>query len=156
MCTYIAEIKASYREVKKETSRIARKSYENPVDTLKEDNIDEFLDAINIITRDLNSVTQSTNELIRIVRNNFCELSKEEAKELLGLSHPILSKMQLLHTKLIASPLYRGMTTSVELYSDAMSDFEELCQDLQTFRVELNQNEDYQQTLQQLNEMLKI
>ena len=48
MCTCIAEIKATYTEVKKETSRIARKSFKKPVDIVTEKNIDRFLDAINI------------------------------------------------------------------------------------------------------------
>lgn len=155
MCMCIAEIKASYTEVKKETSRIARKSFEKPVDSITENNIDIFLDAINVITKDLNSVTQSTNELIKIVRNNFCDISKSEAEELIKLSHQILAKMRTVHDKLIASPLYRGMTTSVELYSDAMSDFEELCQDLKTFRIDMVQNEELQKTLQQLNEIVR-
>ena len=153
MCTCIAEIKATYTEVKKETSRIARKSFEKPVGNVTESNIDRFLDAINVITRDLNGVTQSTNDLIRVVRNNFCDISTAEAEDLLKLSKPIIEKMQTLHNKLVASPLYRGMMTAVELYSNVMSDFEELCQDLKTFRIELDQDDSFQQTLQKLNEM---
>lgn len=155
MCTCITEIKATYTEVKKETSRIARKSFKRPVDNLTEQNIDRFLDAINIITKDLNGVTQSTNDLIKVVRNNFCEISILEAEDLLKLSRPILEKMQLLLRKLIGSPLYRGMITSVELYSGAMCDFEELCYDLKTFRVDLEKDENFQNTLNDLNEMTK-
>ena len=155
MCTCIAEIKATYTEVKKETSRIARKSFKKPVDIVTEKNIDRFLDAINIITKDLNGVTQSTNDLIKVVRNNFCEISILEAEDLLKLSRPILEKMQSLHKKLIASPLYRGMKTAVELYNDAMCDFEELCQDLKTFRVDLEKDEKFQNILNDLNEMTK-
>ena len=67
MCTCITEIKATYTEVDKETSRMARRSFTKPVSLATKENfdIDEFLDAINLITKDLNSVTQSTNELIR-------------------------------------------------------------------------------------------
>lgn len=155
MCMCIAEIKATYKEVKRETLRVARKSFERPVEFVTEDNIDKFLDAINIITKDLNSVTQSINELIKVVRNNFCEISTKEAEDLLKMSHPMVEKMQTLHDKLIASPLYRGMTTAVELYNDAVSDFEELCQDLKTCRVDMEQDEDFQETLQKLNEMVR-
>ena len=117
--------------------------------------IDEFLDAINLITKDLNSVTQATNDLIEVVRNNFCEISTPEAEELLELSHPIYEKMQKLHNKLIASPLYRGMKTAVGLYYDAMSDFDELCHDLKTFRIDLEQNEEFQEVSRKLSEMLR-
>lgn len=156
MCTYIAEIKATYTEVNRETSRVARKSFRKPIELVTKENfdIDEFLDAINIITKDLNSVTQATNDLIEVVRNNFCEISTSEAEELLELSRPIYEKMQKLYNKLIASPLYRGMKTAVELYNDAMSDFDELCHDLKTFRIDLEQNEEFQESLRKLSERM--
>ena len=74
MCTCIAEIKQTYTVVNREASRVARKSFTKPVQLVSKDNfdIDAFLDAINIITKDLNQVTQYTNELIALVRNNFC------------------------------------------------------------------------------------
>ena len=69
MCTCIVEIKATYTEVGRETSRVARKSFSKPVELIGKENfnIDEFLDAINLITKDLNSVTQATNNLIKVV-----------------------------------------------------------------------------------------
>ena len=157
MCTCIAEIKESYTEVKKVTSRVAKKSYDKPVNV---DNnvvfdIDIFLDAINEITKDLHAVTQATKDLVLIVRNNFCDISSQEAQELLSLSTPIHKKMDQLHKKIIVSPFYKGMQTAVGQYSVAMSDFEELCQDLKTFRIDLEQNEDFQQTLQDIHEMLR-
>ena len=157
MCTCITEIKASYNEVGRKTSRVARRSFRKPVELVTKENfdIDELLDAINVITKDLNSVTQATNDLIEVVRNNFCEISTSEAEELLFLSHPIAEKMQKLYKKLIDSPLYRGMQTTVELYSDAMSDFDELCNDLKVFRVDLIQDMEFQQALQTLNKHLE-
>ena len=58
MCTCIADIKATYTEVCRETSRVARMSFSKPVDLINKENfnIDEFLDAINLIAKDLNSV----------------------------------------------------------------------------------------------------
>ena len=157
MCTCIAEIKESYTEVKKVTLRVARKSYDKPVNT---DNdvvfdVDKFLDAINVITKDLHCVTQATNDLVVIVRNNFWEISSQEAEDLLMLSKPIQKKMEQLYQKLMASPLYKGMQTAVGLYLVAIRDFEELCHDLKTFRIELEQNEEFQQTLRDVNEMLR-
>lgn len=148
MCTCIADIRASYTEVGRETSRVARKSFSKPVEMISKENfdIDEFLDAINLITKDLNSVTQATNDLIEVVRNNFCEISTPEAEELLLLSQPIYKKMQAFHKKLLISPFYRGMQTAVELYADAVSDFDELCHDLKTFRIDLEQNEEFQKS----------
>ena len=157
MCTCIAEIKESYTEVKKVTLRVAKKSYDKPVnvDSNEAFDMDKFLDAINEITKDLHAVTQATNDLIVIVRNNFCEISSQEAQELLSLSTPIRKKMDLFHLKIISSPFFKGMQTAVGQYSVAMSDFEELCLDLKTFRIDLEQNEDFQQTLQDINEMLR-
>ena len=157
MCTCIADIKATYTEVSRETARVARMSFSKPVDLIYKENfnIDEFLDAINLITKDLNSVTQATNDLILVVRNNFCELSTTETEELLEMSHPICEKMQRLHHKLTASSFYRGMKSAVELYSDAMSDFEELCHDLKTFRVDLEQDNEFQEATKKLSEVLK-
>lgn len=158
MCTCIADIKATYTEVCRETSRVARMSFSKPVDLINKENfnIDEFLDAINLITKDLNSVTLATNDLILVVRNNFCELSTTETEELLEMSHPICEKMQRLHHKLTASSFYRGMESAVELYSDAMSDFEELCHDLKTFRVDLEQDNEFQETSSKLLHQVDI
>lgn len=156
MCTYIAEIKASYTEVGRETSRVARKSFQKPMDLVRNEriDIDAFLDAINLITKDLNKVTQSVNDLVTVVRNNFCDITPLEAEELLQLSQPIIKRMQQLHKKIIASPLYKGMKTVVGLYEDAMRDFDELCHDLETFRIDLEQNDDFKLLLNRVSEMM--
>ncbi len=157
MCTCIENIKTSYTAVRRETSRVARKSFKNPVWAAGKTvpDIDDFLDAINLITHELNDVTQSTNDLIEVVRNNFCYITSAEAEQLLELSKPILKTMQLLHRKLLASSLYRGMQTAVGLYEDAISDFDELCHDLKTFRIDLERNEDFKETERLLSEMLR-
>lgn len=72
------------------------------------------------------------------------------------MSHPICEKMQRLHHKLTASSFYRGMKSAVELYSDAMSDFEELCHDLKTFRVDLEQDNEFQETSSKLLHQVDI
>ena len=118
MCTCIDNIRASYSEVKRETSRVARRSFQKPVEA------------------------------------NFCQITPQEARELLELSEPIDKKMQLLHKKLLKSPLYVGMETVVKLYEDAMDDFDELCHDLQAFRINLEENEEFQALLKKLNESL--
>lgn len=152
MCTYIDTIKASYSEVGRRTSRVARKSFRRPV--VKADKsepcIDDFLDAINAITKELQRLTDSVNELVEVVRNNFCDITTSEAEELLVLSAPITDKMQLLHRKLLRSPLYIGMETVVSLYFDAMTEFEELCSDLKTWHVDAPQNAHFQETLELL------
>lgn len=150
MCKCIETIKASYSEVGRRTSRIARRSFRKPLSRIDkpQPSIDDFLDAINVITKELQEVTDSVNDLVEVVRNNFCEITTPEAEELLLLSAPITDKMQLLHKKLLRSPLYVGMETVVGLYSDAMSDFEELCLDLKTWYVDAPKNEHLQQTLE--------
>ena len=144
MCTCIDNIRVSYSEVKRETSRVARRSFQKPVESgdNAQVSVDDFLDAINVITRELHQVTTSVNDLVEVVRINFCQITPQEARELLELSEPIDKKMQLLHKKLLKSPLYVGMETVVKLYEDAMDDFDELCHDLQAFRINLEENEE--------------
>ena len=152
MCIYIENIKASYTEVGRRTSRVARRSFRNPVakaDKLQP-TIDDFLDAINVITKELQKVTDSVNDLVELVRNNFCDITTTEAEDLLQLSAPITDKMQLLHKKLLRSPLYIGMETVVRLYYDAMTEFDELCFDLKTWHVDAPKNEHLQQTMEVL------
>ena len=43
--------------------------------------------------------------------------------------------------ELADSPLYKGMKTAVENYRDCVSDFQELCSDLQTFNIDVPRNE---------------
>ena len=150
MCTYIETIKASYSEVGRRTSRVARRSFRKPVAKADrpQPGIDDFLDAINVITKELQKVTDSVNDLVEVVRNNFCDISTSEAEDLLQLSAPITETMELLHKKLLRSPLYVGMETVVTLYFDAMTEFEELCSDLKTWHVDAPKNEHLQQTLE--------
>lgn len=157
MCTCIDNIKTSYSEVKRNASRISRKSFVVPVaddDNNKQPSIDVFLDAINLITKELYQLTNSIVSLVEIVRNNFCEITKSEAQELLQLSVPICEKMEQLHKKLLKSPLYVGMETVVGIYVNAMNDFTELCNDLRFFRIDLEKNTDFQNALAKLNESL--
>ena len=156
MCTCIDNIKASYSEVGRRTRRVSRRSFNRPVSHSEapQPSIDDFLDAINVITKELHQLTQSINDLVEVVRNNFCDITTPEAEELLQLSAPINEKIRQLHRKLLRSPLYVGMETVVCLYADAMGDFEELCHDLRQFRVELEQDEEFQQTLLKLNNLL--
>jgi len=156
MCTCIDTIKASYSEVKRETSRVARRSFQNPVEVgdNAQVSVDDFLDTINVITRELHQVTTSVNDLVDVVRINFCQITPQEAEELLELSEPINKKMQVLHKKLQKSPLYVGMETVVKLYEEAMGGFDELCHDLQTFRINLEENKEFQNLLKNLNESL--
>ena len=139
MCTCIDTIKASYSEVKRETSRVARRSFQNPVEVgdNAQVSVDDFLDAINVITRELHQVTTSVNDLVDVVRINFCQITPQE-----------------LHKKLQKSPLYVGMETVVKLYEEAMGGFDELCHDLQTFRISLEQDGEFQNVIDKLNESL--
>ena len=152
MCNHIDTIKATYTEVGRKTSRISRKSFRLPV--VKNDNqqlsLDDFLDSINVITKDLQRLTDSINDLVGLVRNNFCDITTSEAESLLQLSTSISGKMELLHRKLKRSPLYVGMETCVNLYYDAMTEFEELCSDLKTWHVDAPQNNQLQRTMEYL------
>ena len=85
MCTCIAEIKTSYTKVRKRAEEVASQSFD----------MDDFLDAINVVKKELAIVTDETNALVELVRDHFTEITVDEAKELLDLSEPIQKKMQV-------------------------------------------------------------
>lgn len=144
MCTCIAEIKTSYTKVRKQAEEVASQSFD----------MDDFLDAINVVKKELARVTDETNALVELVRDHFTEITIDEAKELLDLSEPIQKKMQVVYLKLLASPLNVGLETATDHYRQAMSDFDELCHDMKTFNIDLAQNDHFQQTLKKVSEMM--
>lgn len=144
MCTCIAEIKESYTQVRKQAEYVVEQSYD----------IDDFLDAINAVRKPLDSVTSETNALVELVRSHFTEITVPEAEELLQLSETIQKKMQQVYLNLLRSPLRVGMEQSVDLFRQAMSDFDELCHDMKTFNIDLAQDEHFQQTLKMVSEMM--
>lgn len=83
MCTCIAKIKTSYTKVRKQAEEVANQSFD----------MDDFLDAINVVKKELTRVTDETNALVELVRDHFTEITVDEAKELLELSEPIQKKM---------------------------------------------------------------
>ena len=117
--------------------------------------IDDFLDAINVVKKELDHVTDDTNALIELVRDHFTEITVPEAEELLQLSEPIQKKMQQVYLNLLRSPLRVGMEQSVDRFRQAMSDFDELCHDMKTFNINLAQDEEFQKASQMICEMLK-
>jgi len=145
MCTCIAEIKASYTKVREQAEEVASHSFD----------MDDFLDAINVVRKELTRVTDETNDLVELVRDHFTEITVPEAEELLQLSEPIQKKMQMVYLKLLASPLYVGLETASDLYRQAMSDFDELCHDMKTFNIDLAQNDHFTQTLKMVSEMMR-
>lgn len=144
MCTCIAEIKATYTKVQRQTEEVASQSFD----------MDDFLDAINAVKKELSIVTDETNELVELVRDHFTEITVDEAKDLLVLSEPIQKKMQVVFLKLLASPLYVGLETATDLFRQAMSEFDELCHDMKTINIDLAQNDHFQQTLKMVSDMM--
>ena len=144
MCTCIAEIKASYTQVRKQAEYAVEKSYD----------IDDFLDAVNVVKKQVALVTDETNALVELVRNHFSEITVAEAEDLLALSDPIQKKMQQVYLNLLRSPLLVGMEQTVELYRQSMSDFDELCRDMRTFNVNLAQDAEFQRVSAMLNDLL--
>ena len=136
MCTCIAEIKASYTKVRHQTAEVAQQQFD----------IDEYLDKVNVVRKKLEQITEETNSLVETVRDHFTEFDVQETTELLAHSTPILILMDQLHQKLVESPLYPGLKTAVEDYCDCVSVFQELCSDLQTFNIDLRQDEEFQKT----------
>lgn len=144
MCTCIAKIKASYTQVRKQAEYAVEKSYD----------IDDFLDAVNVVKKQVALVTDETNALVELVRNHFTEITVAEAEDLLDLSGPIQKKMQQVYLNLLRSPLLVGMEQTVELYRQSMSDFDELCRDMRTFNVNLAQDAEFQRVSAMLNDLL--
>ena len=145
MCTCIAEIKASYTKVRHQTAEVAQQHFD----------VDEYLDQINVVKKKLETITNETNALIELVRSHFTELDIQESTELLAHSAPILILMDQLHQRLKSSPLYSGIKTAVENYYDCVSDFQELCSDIQIWNIDLPRNPEALETERKLSEMLK-
>ena len=136
MCTCIAEIKETYTQVRRQTAKVTQQQFD----------IDDYLDKVIDVKKQLDSVTRETNALVELVRSHFTEFDMQETIVLLAHSTPILILMDQLHQKLLASPLYAGLKKAVEEYSDCVSDFQELCSDLQTFNIDLRQDEEFQRS----------
>lgn len=131
MCTCIAEIKESYTKVRHQTAEVAQQKFD----------IDDYLDMVIVVRKKLEEITVETNNLVETVRDHFTEFDEQETTELLAHSAPILILMDQLHQKLVESPLYPGLKTAAENYHDCVSDFQELCTDLQTFNIDVPRNE---------------
>ena len=131
MCTCIAEIKASYTRVRHQTAEVAQQQFD----------IDDYLDKVIVVRKELEKITEETNSLVETVRDHFTEFDVQETTELLAHSTPILILMDQLHQRLVKSPLYSGLKTAVENYCDCVSAFQELCCDLQTFNIDIPRSE---------------
>lgn len=142
MCTCIAEIKESYTKVRHQTAEVAQQRFD----------IDDYLDRVIVVRKKLEQITEETNNLVETVRDHFTEFDEQETTELLAHSTPILILMDQLHQKLVESPLYPGLKTAVENYRDCVSDFQELCSDLQQFNIDLRHDEEFQKS----SELLRL
>ena len=145
MCTCIAEIKASYTKVRHQTAKVAQQHFD----------VDDYLDKINVVRKELECITNETNELTELVRSHFTEFDIQESTELLAYSTPILILMSQLDQKLADSPLFPGLKTVVENYRDCVSDFQELCSDLQIWNIDIPRNPKCLEAEHRLAEMLK-
>lgn len=143
MCTCIAEIKESYTKVRHQTAEVAQQKFD----------IDDYLDMVIVVRKKLEEITVETNNLVETVRDHFTEFDEQETTELLAHSAPILILMDQLHQKLVESPLYPGLKTAAENYRDCVSDFQELCTDLQTFNIDVPRNEKCREVEELLREL---
>lgn len=145
MCTCIAEIKNSYTKVRYQTAEVAQQRFD----------IDDYLDMVNDVRKKVELITDETNSLVETVRDHFTEFDVQETTELLAHSTPILILMDQLHQKLVDSPLYPGLKTVADNYRDCVSDFQELCTDLQVWNIDVPRNPEVLEAEQRLSEMLK-
>ena len=130
MCTCIAQIKESYTKVRHQTAEVAQQKFD----------IDDYLDMVIVVRKKVEEITEETNNLVDTVRDHFTEFDEQETTELLAHSTPILILMDQLYQKLVDSPLYPGLKTAVENYRDCVSDFQELCTDLQIWNIDVPSN----------------
>ncbi len=145
MCTCIAEIIASYSKVRQQTAEVARQRFD----------VDEYLDKVLVVKTELMKITDETNDLIELVRSHFTEFDIQETIELLAYSTPILILMYHLREKLSMSPLLPGLKTVVDLYRECMSDFQELCDDLQVCNIDIPSNPRCLKAERKVSEMMK-
>lgn len=145
MCTCIAEIKESYTKVRHQTAEVAQQRFD----------VDDYLDNVNVVRKKLEQITEDTNQLVETVRDHFTEFDEHETTELLAHSAPILILMDQLHQRLVDSPLYLGLKTAAEQYRDCVSDFQELCSDLQIWNIDVPRNPEVMEIERRLSEMLK-
>ena len=145
MCTCIAEIKESYTKVRQQTAEVAQQWFD----------VDNYLDKVLVVKKEIVKITDETNALIELVRSHFTEFDIQETTELLAHSTPILILMAQLQEKLGEAPLYPGLKTTVGLYRDCVSDFQELCSDLQVWNIDIPRNPKCLEAERKLNEVLK-
>ncbi len=133
MCTCFDTIKTSCKEVNKLTNSTVNRSFD----------MDNYLDTINSLSKDLIVIVNDTNNFIELVRAHLTELSKSEAVELL-LSFATMRELMIkLYNKLYNSIYYKGMKTNVKTYRNCISDFNELCGDLKKWNIEIPDNKDF-------------
>lgn len=137
--------KESYTKVRQQTAEVAQHWFD----------VDNYLDKVLVVKKEIVKITDETNALIELVRSHFTEFDIQETTELLAHSTPILIFMAQLQEKLGESTLYPGLKTTVELYRDCVSDFQELCSDLQVWNIDIPRNPKCLEAERKLNEVLK-
>ena len=145
MCTCIDIIKETYTDVLEQTEYVAKQSFK----------MDDYLDAIIHFTKQFESLTDNINNLVELVRDHFTELNIEESKDLLAESRIMRKNMTQLYKTACDSSLYPGLKTIVKQYHESVSDFSELCNDLETFNVVIPTDTEFQKTIDTLNSLLK-
>lgn len=145
MCTCIDIIKETYTDVLEQTVYVAKQSF----------NMDDYLDAIIHFTKQFEDLTGRINNLVELVRDHFTELTTDETKDLLAESRVMRKNMAQLYKTACDSSLYPGLKTVVKQYHESVSDFSELCNDLQTWNVNIPADAEFQKTLDALNTLLK-
>ena len=145
MCACIDIIKETYTDVLEQTVYVAKQSF----------NMDDYLDAIIHFTKQFEDLTGRINNLVELVRDHFTELTTDETKDLLAESRVMRKNMAQLYKTACDSSLYPGLKTVVKQYHESVSDFSELCNDLQTWNVNIPADAEFQKTLDALNTLLK-
>jgi len=145
MCACIDIIKETYTDVLVQTEYVAKQSF----------NMDDYLDAIIHFTKQFEDLTDKINNLVELVREHFTDLTPDESIYLLNESKEIRKNMAKLYKSARESRFYPGLKTVVKKYHESVSDFSELCNDLETFNVMIPADAEFQKTIDALNSLLK-
>lgn len=145
MCACIDIIKETYSDVLVQTEYVAKQSF----------NMDDYLDAVIHFTKQFEDLTDKINNLVELVREHFTELTPDESLFLLKESKEMRKNMTNLYNSVRASSFYPGLKTVVKKYHESVSDFSELCNDLEIFNVKIPNDVEFQKTIDTLNSLLK-
>lgn len=148
MCTEFEKIKAAYLHVRELTRGVGALMYDP-------DEEDQCQLVIDEGRKGLKEAAEETAKLERLVRDHFTELSIEETTTLLALSTPILVNIEFIRNKVSDSSIAKEFQAEMEAFSEPISDFFELCDDLQVWNIDIKSDKELSRKLEEFGKILQ-